>query len=109
MIDDRFSLRSFEALGKDTEVAKARAEQLAREVLVELEPVLRQAFERVVAKLNAIGHQLRPYGEQSPGEVDYRDDYEDEAGYQCRLRLAADLVISTGFAHLYDGGPSCET
>jgi hypothetical protein len=100
MIDERFSKAEFDRRGLDSPGARALADQLSEEVLAELQPVLRNEMMRIVGKLNAMGHQLKPFYEEAPGEWAFRDDAEDETGYHCRLRLALDCVVSTGFAHL---------
>jgi hypothetical protein len=57
---------------------------------------------RIIKRLNELGHNLKP-NEIALGEFSYRDDYEDESGYHCKLRVALDLVVSTGYAHLITG------
>ena len=100
MIDDRFSAASFERSGLDTEAARALASALADEIQQELHTVVLPVFRRIVEMLNALGHDLRPEGEQKAGELSFRDDSGDDSSYICKLRVALDLVISTGYAHL---------
>jgi hypothetical protein len=74
---------------------RSLAEKLQEAVLRKMAPVIAEAFARVVAALNANGHNLAPYGVARPGEFMFRD--ESEQG-QCRLRLACDVIISAGYA-----------
>ena len=99
MVDERFSSSSFESRGLDTEQARLLADQLADEIQREMQDVLEQRLSMIVKRLNQMGHNLR-LEESASGEAAYRDDYEDQKGYHCRLRVALDLVVSTGYAHL---------
>ena len=111
MIDNRFAADSFRRLGKGTSAAKLLADELSREVTSQLQEVIADKMRQIVAQLNTLGHQLRPYGRERVGEVNYRDDHYGDTEYQCNLRLSVDLVISAGYAHIleYDIQPDCET
>lgn len=59
----------------------------------------------IVNELNAMGHNLQlkssKLGNASyPDEVDYRDESAENEHYSCKLRLAVDTIVSTGYAHL---------
>jgi hypothetical protein len=71
---------------------------LQDEIAEELNRVLVPAMNAVVAKLNRLGHNLRPYDTGEPGHIAFRDDAEDESGYDCKLRVAYDSTVSTGYA-----------
>ncbi|MCX7420962.1 MAG: hypothetical protein NT013_15680 [Planctomycetia bacterium] len=100
MIDDRFSKSEFESLGRDSAEARKLADLLAGEVLHELHEVLAAKLDQIVIRLNAIGHSLRAYELPCPGDVSFRDDREVATTYECDLRLAVDVVVSTGYSHL---------
>jgi MoaA/NifB/PqqE/SkfB family radical SAM enzyme len=100
MIDERFSAIAFDQLGLDTDGAAQLADLLAEELQKEMHQVIVTHLDRIIEKLNSMGHNLKPYGEHIPGDVAYRDDTEDKTGYHCKLRVAFDSVISTGYAHV---------
>lgn len=99
MIDERFSSSAFESLGADSDNARARAALLAEEVQKEMHNVIERHFTDIIKRLNSMGHNLKPEV-IALGEIAFRDDYEDERGYHCKLRVALDVVVSTGYAHL---------
>ncbi len=99
MLDERFSASAFSSCGIDTIEARALADLLAEEVQKEMQHALEERFTALIKQLNDMGHGLKPEA-LAPGELSYRDDYEDGRGYHCRLRVALDLVVSTGYAHL---------
>jgi hypothetical protein len=101
MIDKRFSSRAFESHGIDTEGARRLADTLADEIQQELHKVIEPRFMEIVANLNAMGHDLKLYDQVEPGGIAFRDDMETGSGYKCKLRVAFDTVVSTGYAHLY--------
>jgi hypothetical protein len=41
-------------------------------------------------------------------DISYRDDWEDDSGYHCKLRVAVDTVISTGYSHFDTDQPSSD-
>ena len=102
MIDERFSAKKFDQLGLDSDAAGRLAQLLAEEVTAELHAVIEPAFRAIVDRVNQMGHNLG-VEEIGPGEITFRDDREDEDGYHCRLRLAVDTIVSSGYAHLSDG------
>ena len=99
MIDERFSASAFSSCGLDTQKARGLSEVLAQEIESEIQQVVEKQFARIVGRLNDMGHDLKPYVVNA-GELSYRDDYEDRDGYHCKLRVAVDIVVSTGYAHL---------
>ncbi len=108
MIDEKFSLAAFSACGLNTEEANNLAISLAHEVYKEVHTNMREYLSEVVMRLNAMGHNLRVNSDFSgnindsyPDDISYRDDWKDETGYHCKLRVAINTVVSTGFAHMY--------
>lgn len=101
MIDERFASGAFEACGLDTEAARDLADLLADEIQKEMHEVVLVQFAKVVERLNAMGHALKPEYPPMPGDLSYRDDWEDDSGYHCKLRVGFDCVVSTGYAHLF--------
>ena len=99
MVDERFSAAAFTACGLDTKEARALAELLEEEVLKEMQDVVEAHFTGIIKRLNDMGHQLK-LEVVALGQLTYRDDYEDEQGYHCKLRVAFESVVSTGYAHL---------
>lgn len=99
MVDQRFSSSAFASRGLDSEEAQQLADELEEEVQKEMQTVLEVKFGDIVDRLNRMGHNLKPE-RVALGELSYRDDDEDEKGYYCKLRVAVDLVVSTGYAHL---------
>jgi hypothetical protein len=99
VIDERFSSFAFDSLGVDSNEAGALAVLLAEEVRKEMHHVIERHFADVIKRLNSMGHNLKPEV-ITPGEIAYRDDSEDERGYHCKLRVALDIIVSTGYAHL---------
>lgn len=102
-IDGRFSLAAFQATRSDPARARTLSDDLQREVTRELHNVIGPAVRLLVDRLNALGHNLRPYGELLAGDLPYRDELVTEAGPSCRLRLGVDTVVSVGFADTVDG------
>lgn len=100
MIDERFSAKAFQITGIDSSASKELASLLAEEIQNELHRAIEPAFLAIVEKLNSMGHCLKPYTEPKPGEISYRDDIESTSGYHCKLRVAVDSVVSTGYGHL---------
>jgi hypothetical protein len=100
MIDERFSAASFAACGVDSEASRHLANELARVITEEMQDSIEQTLSRIVVALNSMGHDLRLEYPPALGDVSYRDDWQDESGYHCKLRVAADLVISTGYGHI---------
>jgi len=101
MIDKRFSSGAFASRGLDSEAARELADQLADEIANEMHEVVKHHFLKIVGRLNTLGHTLK-LDVSKPGEITFRDDREDESGYHCKLRLAYDSIVSSGYAHLTD-------
>lgn len=99
MIDDNFSAASFAAKGLNTKQSLELAHQLGAEIQDELHAVITDHLLKIVERLNAMGHNLKLYVPPVPGDISYRDDWEDDSGYHCKLRVAVDTIISTGYSH----------
>jgi hypothetical protein len=92
----KFSKEQFEKCGIDTDAARMLADLLQEEVGQEIHKALRPILERIVEGLNREGHNLTPY-EIKQGELSYRDVSPEG---KVQLRLACDVVISSGYAHM---------
>jgi hypothetical protein len=104
MVDQRFSSSAFESCGLDSDEARKLADLLAIEVEMEMQEAVKTKLSAIVGRLNEMGHNLKP--EQiALGVLSYRDDYEDAQRYHCKLRVAVDVIISTGYAHLTSSDP----
>lgn len=101
MVDERFSAAAFTALGLNSPNARELADSLADEIQEELRVVIEDHLSKVIERLNMMGHSLKVES-NTPGGISYRDDWEDASGYHCRLRVAFDSVISTGYPHLIE-------
>jgi len=97
MIDERFALAEFEKNRGDKVALRALSDLLADEIYKELHPLIATAMKMIVDRLNSLGHNLRPYGADEEGHIAVRDDEEDASGYDCKLRVASDFTISTGY------------
>ena len=93
---DRYSKAAFEVCGLNSEAARKLSDQLQEDVNADIHAAVLAAFERVVANLNARGHKLHPYGELRPGDVDFRDQTNDD---DCKLRLGYYVTMCAGYAH----------
>jgi hypothetical protein len=108
MIDERYSFSVFESHGVDSQAAEVLANQLATEVASLGIDAVALVLEEVVRRLNEMGHRLElivPATVDADGcaaEIDYRDGGSYVSDGKPRLRIGVDLVISTGYAHLYD-------
>lgn len=98
MIDERFAAAEFENEKGDRRALRVRADMLQDEIAEELNQVLVPAIEAIIQKLNHLGHNLRPYDTGEPGHIAFRDDEDGETGYDCKLRVAYDSTVSTGYA-----------
>ena len=103
MIDERFSVTSFSERGLDSPAAQELANLLAREIQEEMHRIISANMRTIVQRLNAMGHALEPDQPPVPGDVSYRDEWEDEDGYHCKLRVGFDTIVSVGYAHLTSG------
>jgi hypothetical protein len=108
MIDDKFSAASFAAKGLNTKQSLELAYELGTEIQDELHAVITDHLLKIVGRLNAMGHNLKPYEPPVPGDISYRDDWEDDSGYHCKLRVAVGTVISTGYSHCDVDQPSSD-
>ena len=98
MLDERFAASEFEKERGDLRALRARADRLAGEIAQDINRLLVSAMEAIVEKLNRLGHNLRPYDTGEPGHIAFRDDSDDVSGYDCKLRVACDSTVSTGYA-----------
>jgi hypothetical protein len=108
MIDERFSASSFAAKGLNTKQSCELAYELGTEIQDELQAVITDHLLKIVERLNAMGHNLKLFDPRVPGDISYRDDWEDDSGYHCKLRVAVDTVISTGYSHFDTDQPSSD-
>ena len=99
-IDHRFSAAEFERRGLDSEDARILAVLLASRIQEEMHTTIQSCMEAIIDKLNSMGHDLKSYARPSPGHIAYRDDSVENEVYKCKLRVALDMNISTGYAHL---------
>jgi hypothetical protein len=93
----RFSEAAFAACQGDQKRQRELADALQTEVQMELQEVMLAKWLEIIARLNALGHELRQYDVSDPGLVVYRDDDTTGSGYDCKLRLACDIIISAGY------------
>ncbi|BAY16058.1 hypothetical protein NIES21_18810 [Anabaenopsis circularis NIES-21] len=93
---EKYSKQQFDACGLDTSAARQLADELQDDVAKEIHEVVLTAFLKVVEELNARGHNLTPYDEIQVGDIPFRDESSKE---RCNLRLACDIIISTGYSH----------
>jgi hypothetical protein len=107
-IGERFSAREFARLGLDSEASALLALQLERVVSEKMFVTLKEAAAAIVRELNAQGHRLSLDEEQigdplHPVGISFRDEGVGPSGIpRCKLRLAFDLTVSAGYAHLSD-------
>jgi hypothetical protein len=92
----KYSQFEFNRCGLDSPEARALADDLQNDVLMELHQAVLPIFEEIVTRLNALGHRLTIY-DSAPGEVAFRDESK---ATECALRLAYGIVISAGYSHL---------
>jgi len=102
---DKYTSGNFAALGLNTPESEKLAADLAAEVLGALHQAILPTFERIVDEFNARGHAMTLWNASEQGEVAYRHEIGDgENG----LRLAFDIVISSGYSHLSRGGETVD-
>ncbi|NER33008.1 MAG: hypothetical protein F6J93_02830 [Oscillatoria sp. SIO1A7] len=65
-----------------------------------MDAAIQPALESIVIRLNKMGHNLTLDRERAPGEISYRDVSGSDGENSCKLRVAVDTVISTGYADL---------
>jgi hypothetical protein len=97
MDDKKFSKEQFDKCGIDSEAARMLADLLQQEVEQEIHNVVLLAMENIVQGLNREGHNLTS-SEAKVGNLSYMDVSLDG---KVRLRLHCDVVISSGYAHMY--------
>ncbi len=101
----KYGKAAFEANAASVSAARGLADDLQRQVLVDLNDVVSARLKEIVAALNSEGHNLTEY-DVSPGDFGYRD--QNEAG-ECHLRLGCDVVISVGYRDCVDSRSSMST
>ncbi|UUZ49282.1 hypothetical protein LP420_02385 [Massilia sp. B-10] len=101
MIDDKFSATAFAAAGQGTPEARALSQLLQAQLQAEAEPFIGAAMNTIVEKLNAMGHRLKPYGPQAPGEKHFHE-YPDSEDKNYKFLVALDLVITVGYPETTD-------
>ena len=100
MIDEKFSAACFSKFGLDTDKSRELADLLEQEINKEMRQVIEAKFAEIAESLNSMGHNLKLEQEPSVGGISYRDDYEKNNLYYCKLRIAFDYVTSAGYAHV---------
>jgi hypothetical protein len=107
-IGNRFAASEFARLGLDSEKAAILALELEHAVGEQIFDKLKQAAQAIVWELNELGHSLSLDEEQIgdpllPVGISFRDESMSASGApRCKLRLAFDLTVSAGYAHLDD-------
>jgi hypothetical protein len=107
-IGNRFSASEFARLGLDSEAAAVLALELEQAVGEQVFVRLKQVVQAIVQELNELGHSLSLDEEQigdplRPIGISFRDEAEGASGVaRCKLRLAFDVTVSAGYAHLDD-------
>ncbi len=107
-IGNRFSATEFARLGLDSEGAAILALELEQAVGEQIFVKLKQVAQSIVQELNDLGHSLSLDEEQTgdpllPIGISFRDEAQGASGVaRCKLRLAFDLTVSAGYAHLDD-------
>lgn len=91
-MDIKFSKEEFDRLGVDTQESKILAEDLESYVLQELQRVVDDKVNQIIADLNQLGHKLELQEESTLGGISYVEVN--------RLRLAVDIVVSSGYSHM---------
>jgi hypothetical protein len=105
-MDHKFSESEFARLGLDTDAAGRRAHELEHAAGKRVFAHLRDAVRELVGELNELGHQLEldeevVHDSSLPLGISFVDDREDDHGtVKRRLRIAFDLTVSVGYAHL---------
>ena len=51
----------------------------------------------IINNLNKHGHNLQVYGEIDTGDIPFRDDFVNDSGYHCKLRLGANVLTTVNF------------
>jgi hypothetical protein len=96
-VDIRFSKSAFvEEYNRDP-FSTRLSDALEAAVQRELHQVLLPKVLEIVARLNAMGHQLGEYLPPVAGEIAFRDDIGKDGNYRCFLRLSVDTIVSVGF------------
>ena len=103
MIDERFSVASFEELIGDKVAIEERIKLLATEIQTEMfEQAIHPHFLKIIDKLNSMGHSLKLEEPPTREEISFRDDCEEEPGFDCKLRVCFFTVVPTGYKRFSD-------
>jgi hypothetical protein len=101
MISEKFSVREFEARGRNSEASNDLASALQAAIAETVRDDVRTLAEKVAKRLNELGHRVTetsfevdPGGMASVTFVDLSDGASRDAH---RLRFTLDLVVSAGF------------
>ena len=93
---EKYSKQQFESRGLNTPAARMLADELQEDVTEEIHAAVLAVFQSVIERLNAQGHNLKPYDEIRAGDISFRDEPIEG---QCYLQLGCDVVISAGYSH----------
>jgi hypothetical protein len=93
-MDMKIFVDVFNKVDLGTVEMKELAELLSAEIQQELDVSLEAKLKEIVDVLNSMGHELSPYGEQRICDFSYRDGWENDGGYHCKLRVAFTGIVS---------------
>ncbi|CAN1211646.1 hypothetical protein TUMEXPCC7403_15690 [Tumidithrix helvetica PCC 7403] len=90
-----FSLQNF--LQADDLQTKELLEQLKININEKLHNQVLTGVIDIINDLNKQGHNLQVYGEIDIGSIPFRDDFIDDNGYHCKLRLGVNVLTIVNF------------
>ena len=94
-IDKQFSRQSFIEGSERNSIHLPQALEAA--IQQELHEVIMARLCEIVARLNAMGHELEEYTPPKPGDISFRDEKASNGTSVCFLRLSVDTIVSVGF------------
>lgn len=101
MISEKFSVREFEARGRNSEASNDLASALQSAIAETVRDDVRALAEKVAKRLNELGHRVTETSfEVDPGgmaSVTFVDSSDGASRDVHRLRFTLDLVVSAGF------------
>jgi hypothetical protein len=101
MISEKFSVREFEARGRNSEASNDLSSALQAAIAETVRDDVRALAEKVAKRLTELGHRMTETSfEVDPGgmaSVTFVDLSAGEAREAHRLRFTLDLVVSAGF------------
>ena len=101
MISEKFSVREFEARGRNSEASNDLSSALQAAIAETVRDDVRALAEKVAKRLTELGHRMTETSfEVDPGgmaSVTFVDLSAGEAREVHRLRFTLDLVVSAGF------------